>query len=67
MEDEDAYQIMPYKEIVALRKDIESLKTSTDDSSYKSLLNSMSSLTKSMMIPRINEPAHIRVSRDRFR
>ena len=48
MDDEDSYQIMPYKEIIALRKDIESMKTSTDDSSFKALLNSMSSLTKSM-------------------
>lgn len=48
MEEEDAYQIMPYKEIVALRKDIESLKKSTDDSSFQGLLDSMGSLTKSM-------------------
>jgi hypothetical protein len=48
MDDEDAYQIMPYKEIIALRKDIESLKKSTDNSSFQALLNSMSDLTKSM-------------------
>ena len=48
MDDEDSYQIMPYKEIVALRKEIDSLKTKNDDSSFQALLNSMSTLTKSM-------------------
>jgi len=48
MEDEEQYQIMPYKEIIALRKEIESLKGKNDDSSFQALLNSMSSLTKSM-------------------
>jgi len=46
-EDEGSYEIMPYKEIVALKKDIESLKNSKQVSS-DDLFGSLESLSKNM-------------------
>lgn len=47
MPEEGAYEIMPYKEIVALKKEIEALKSRSGASS-QDLLNSMDTLTKTM-------------------
>ncbi len=48
MAEEGGYEIMPYKEIVALKKQIDELKRRTGDTDSKQLLMSMSNLTKSM-------------------
>ena len=48
MATDDSYEIMPYKEIVELKKQIGELQKKTGDTSSKELLNSMASLTKSM-------------------
>ena len=48
MATEDSYEIMPYKEIVELKKQIAALQQKTGDTSSKELLDSMASLTKSM-------------------
>ncbi len=48
MAEDDSYEIMPYKEIVALKKELESLKKKSGNTSSQDLLNSMSKLTKSM-------------------
>jgi len=48
MVDEGSYEIMPYKEIIQLKKQIAELQQKTGDTSSKELLNSMASLTKSM-------------------
>jgi len=45
---EDSYEIMPYKEIVELKKQIAELQERTGDTSSKELLSSMAALTKSM-------------------
>ena len=45
---DEAYEIMPYKEIVALKKEIEELKGRSGDVSSRDLLNSMARLTKNM-------------------
>lgn len=42
------YEIMPYKEIVVLKKQIEELQRKTGDTDSKQLLISMANLTKSM-------------------
>ncbi len=47
-EGESGYEIMPYKEIVALKKQIEELQRRTGDTDSKQLLISMANLTKSM-------------------
>ena len=47
-EGEGGYEIMPYKEIVALKKQIEELRLRTGDTDSKQLLLSMANLTKSM-------------------
>jgi hypothetical protein len=48
MAKDDSYEIMPYKEIVELKKQIAELQRRTGDTSSKELLQSMASLTKSM-------------------
>lgn len=48
MTEEGGYEIMPYKEIVALKKQIEELQRKTGDTNSKELLLSMANLTKSM-------------------
>lgn len=48
MAKEESYEIMPYKEIVALKKEIEELKRKTGDTSSQELINSMAKLTKNM-------------------
>ncbi len=48
MAEDDSYEIMPYKEIVELKKQIAELQQKTGDTSSKELLNSMAALTKSM-------------------
>ena len=48
MVEEGSYEIMPYKEIVELKKQIGELKRKTGDTSSQELLQSMSTLTKSM-------------------
>ena len=48
MAKDDSYEIMPYKEIVELKKQIAELQQKTGDTSSKELLQSMASLTKSM-------------------
>lgn len=48
MAKDDSYEIMPYKEIVELKKQIAELQQKTGDTSSKELLASMASLTKSM-------------------
>jgi len=48
MAEEGSYEIMPYKEVVELKKQIEELKRKTGDTSSKELLASMATLTKSM-------------------
>ena len=48
MADEEGYEIMPYKEIVSLKKEIELLKRKSGDVSSKELIGQMASLTKSM-------------------
>src|SRR3989338_6437063 len=45
---DDSYEIMPYKEIVELKKQIGDLQKKTGDTSSKDLLESMAALTKSM-------------------
>ena len=45
---DDSYEIMPYKEIVELKKQIAELQRKTGDTSSQELLNSMAALTKSM-------------------
>lgn len=45
---DDSYEIMPYREIVELRKQIADLQRRTGDASSKELLQSMAALTKSM-------------------
>ena len=45
---EDSYEIMPYKEIIQLKKQIADLQEKTGDTSSKELLNSMAALTQSM-------------------
>ena len=47
MPEEGDYEIMPYKEIVALKKEVEALKSKSGASS-QDLLNSMDTLTKTM-------------------
>ncbi len=47
MPEEGDYEIMPYKEIVALKKEVEALKSRSGASS-QDLLNSMDTLTKTM-------------------
>ncbi|MFH2028253.1 MAG: hypothetical protein ABIJ08_03905 [Nanoarchaeota archaeon] len=46
--EDESYEIMPYKEIVNLKKEIEALKKRSGDTSSQELINSMSQLTKSM-------------------
>ncbi|MBU0628739.1 MAG: hypothetical protein KKC75_06120 [Nanoarchaeota archaeon] len=48
MATDDSYEIMPYKEIVELKKQIGDLQKKTGDTSSKELLGSMAALTKSM-------------------
>jgi hypothetical protein len=48
MAKDDSYEIMPYKEIVELRKQIGDLQKKTGEPGSKDLLVSMESLTKSM-------------------
>jgi len=48
MATDDSYEIMPYKEIVELKKQIAELQRKTGDTSSQELLNSMAALTKSM-------------------
>ena len=48
MATEDSYEIMPYKEIVELKKQIAELQKKTGDTSSQELLGSMAALTKSM-------------------
>ena len=48
MATDDSYEIMPYKEIVDLKKQISELKSAVGDTSSKELLNSMANLTKTM-------------------
>jgi len=48
MAEDESYEIMPYKEIVALKKEMELLKKNSGDVSSKELINQMASLTKSM-------------------
>lgn len=48
MTDEGAYEIMPYKEIVELKKQIAELSQKSGDNSPKELLQSMAALTKSI-------------------
>ena len=48
MAKDDSYEIMPYKEIVELKNDIEELKQKTGDTNSQELINSMAKLTKSM-------------------
>lgn len=48
MAEDESYEIMPYKEIVALKKEMEDLKKKTGDTSSKELINSMAKLTKGM-------------------
>lgn len=45
---DDSYEIMPYKEIVELKKQIAELQRKTGDTTSKELLESMAALTKSM-------------------
>ncbi len=45
---DDSYEIMPYKEIVELKKQIADLQRRSGDASSKELLQSMAALTKSM-------------------
>ena len=45
---DDSYEIMPYKEIVELKKQIAELQRKTGDISSKGLLESMAALTNSM-------------------
>src|SRR3989338_5279375 len=47
-EGDSGYEIMPYKEIVALKKQIEELRQRTGDTDSRQLLVSMANLTKSM-------------------
>ncbi|MFH1641644.1 MAG: hypothetical protein ABIC04_01965 [Nanoarchaeota archaeon] len=48
MADDESYEIMPYKEIVMLKKEIENIKKKAGDTSSTELINSMAKLTKSM-------------------
>lgn len=48
MATDDSYEIMPYKEIIELKKQISELQKKTGDTSSKELLESMAALTKSM-------------------
>ncbi|HZX44170.1 MAG TPA: hypothetical protein VFF28_00650 [Candidatus Nanoarchaeia archaeon] len=48
MTDEGSYEIMPYKEIVELKKQISELQLRAGDTSSKELLLSMAALTKSV-------------------
>lgn len=48
MVEEGSYEIMPYKEIVELKRQIAELQKKTGDTSSKELLESMAALTKSM-------------------
>ena len=48
MVEEGTYEIMPYKEIVSLKKEIEELKKKSGEVPSRDLLNSMNNLTKSM-------------------
>ena len=48
MVEEGSYEIMPYKEIVALKRDITELKKKSGEAPSRDLLNSMNNLTKSM-------------------
>ncbi|MBW2989674.1 hypothetical protein KY358_05155 [Candidatus Woesearchaeota archaeon] len=48
MAEEGSYEIMPYKEIVELKRQISELQKKTGDTSSKELLDSMAALTKSM-------------------
>jgi|SRR3989344_159121 len=45
---DEPYEIVPYKEIASLKKQIDELKLRTGDPDYKALLGSVTSLTKSM-------------------
>lgn len=48
MVEEGSYEIMPYKEIVELKRQIAELQRKTGDTTSKELLESMAALTKSM-------------------
>ena len=48
MADDGSYEIVPYKEIVELKKQIEKLKEGGGEAPSKQLLNSMNDLTRSM-------------------
>ena len=48
MAEEEPYEIMPYKEIVELRKQIQDLKSKGSDTGSKQLIDSMSKLTEQM-------------------
>lgn len=47
-EDEGIYEIMPYKEIVNLKKQIDELKAKASEPSSREMLNSISSLAKNI-------------------